>query len=345
MSVPKKLRVALVGTDSLKAQEIKRVLESRPFPLASVEFYDPDVKEAYSKLTDFKDEPKVIQALTDDSLEGLDLVFLAADPETDRRCGLLAEKLGFKAIDLSEAFNDRPDVPLIVAGVNDQDLQPAKARLVANPHPATIILGHLFQPILNGPGIAKAIAFILQPASAFGGAGIEELAGQSVSLFSGTALPTGVFKQQMAFNLLSHTDTEAPSGTGFTLTERRIVAEVRRVLHRPELALSLSVIQASQFHTYGIMSYLELERDADLPGMERVFADNPNLKRTASDEPCSVSCILVAGKDEVFIGQVKKEESLPRAFWVWSMADNLTRGSALNAFDIARRLAGGAGPS
>ncbi len=343
MSSPKKLRVALVGTDSLRAQEIKRVLETHPFPLAGIEFYDPDVKEAYSKLTDFKDEPKVIQALTDQSLEGLDLVFLAADPETDRRWGLLAEKLGFRAIDLSEAFNDRPEVPLIVAGVNDQDLVPAKARLVANPHPATIILGHIFEPVLRGPGIAKAIAFILQPASAFGGAGIDELAGQSVSLFSGTALPTGVFKQQMAFNLLSH--TEAPSGTGFSPTERRIVAEVRRVLHRPDLALSLSVIQAPQFHTYGIMSYLELERDADLAGMERVFEASPYLKRTASDEPCSVSCISVAGKDEVFIGQVKKEESLPRGFWVWSMADNLTRGSALNAFDIALRLAGGAGPS
>ncbi len=343
MSSPKKLRLAVIGTDSLRAKEIKRVLESQPFPLASIEFYDPDVKEAFSKLTDFEHEPKVIQALTDESLEGLDLVFLAADPETDRRCGALAAKLGFKAIDLSEAFNDRPDVPLIVAGVNDQDLEPAKAGIVANPHPATIILGHLFEPILRGPGIAKAIAFILQPASAFGGAGIDELAGQSVSLFSGTALPTGVFKQQMAFNLLSH--TEAPSDTGFSPTERRIITEVRRVLHRPELALSLSVIQGSQFHTYGIMSYLELERETDLAGMERVFADNPALKRTASKEPCSVSCISVAGKDEVFIGQVKKEESLPRGFWVWSMADNLTRGSALNAFDIARRIAGGAGPS
>jgi aspartate-semialdehyde dehydrogenase len=343
MSSPKKLRVALVGTDSLQAQEIKRVLETQPFPLGSIEFFDPGVKEAFSKLTDFKDEPKVIQALTDDSLNGKDIVFLAADPETDRRCGLLAEKLGFKAVDLSEAFNDRADVPLVVAGVNDGDIDPARARLVANPHPATIILGHLFQPVLRGPGIAKAVAFILQPASAFGGKGIDELAGQSVSLFSGTALPTGVFKQQMAFNLLSH--TEKPSGTGFSPTERRIIAEVRRVLHRPALALSLSVIQASQFHTYGIMSYLELDKETDLAGMESLFRDNPYLKRAASDEPCSVSCISVAGKDEVFIGQLKKEESFPRSFWVWSMADNLTRGSALNAFAVARTLAGEAGPS
>ncbi len=338
MTSPKKLKVALVGTESLRAREIKRVLESQRFPLASIEFFDPDVEEEYSKLTEFNDEPKVIHALTEESLEGKDLVFLAADPETDRRCDRLAAKLNIKAVDLSETFNDRPDVPLVVGGVNDRSIDLKNARLVANPHPATIILTHLFKPLLAGPGLVKAIAFILQPASALGASGIDELASQSVSLFSGTTLTTEVFKQQMAFNLLSL--TEEPAEAGFTRTEKRIISEVRRVLDRHDFPLSLSVIQASQFHTYGIMSYIELERETDLNGMERAFAESPYLKRTASDEPCSVSCISVAGKDEVFIGQIKKEESFPRSFWVWSIADNLTRGSALNAVHIARRLAG-----
>jgi len=183
MTAPKKYRLALVGPDSLQAQEIKRVLLAQHFPAAGIEFYDPDVTEEYSKLTEFGDEPKIIRGLAGDSLEGKDLVFLAADRETDRKCGQLAAKLDFKAIDLVEAFNEAPDVPLVVAGVND-----------------------------------------------------------------------------------------------------------------------------------------------DL------------LKQRASEEPCSVSCISVTGRDEVFIGQVKKEEAFPRSFWLWSVADNLTRGSALNALDIARKL-------
>lgn len=341
MTSSKKLRLALVGTDSLQAQEIRRVLESQKFPVASIEFFDPGVEQEFSKLTEFAGEPKVIHALADDSLEGKDLVFLAADAETDRRCARLGESLGFRAIDLSEVFNDRPEVPLVVAGVNDALLDRVAPRLVANPHPATIILGHILKPLLEGPGIAKVIAFILRPASALGPGGIDELAGQSVALFSGTRMTTDVFKQQMAFNLLSH--TEAPTATGFTLTERRLIAEIKRVLDRPSLALSLSVVQASQFHTYGIMSYLELERDTDLAGLERAFGASPYLRRSASDEPCSVSCLSVTGKDEVFIGQVKKEEAFPGAFWVWSMADNLTRGSALNAIEIARRITGGGG--
>lgn len=343
MNSPEKLRLALVGTDSLRGQEIKRVLEAQQFPLASIEFFDPGIQEEYSKLTEFGGEPKVVQALADDSLEDKDLVFLAADAGTDRRCASLGAKLGFKAIDLSEVFNDRPDVPLVVAGVNDAVLDRQFPPLVANPHPATIILSHILRPLLAGPGIAKAIAFILQPASAFGAAGIDELASQSVALLSGTSLTTEVFKQQMAFNLLSH--TEAPSAGGFTLSERRIINEIQRVLDRPGLSLSLSVIQTSQFHTYGIMSYLEFDRDSSLSDLERAFDAAPYLKRSASGEPCSVSCISVTGKDEVFIGQVKKEESFPRSFWVWSMADNLTRGSALNAIEIARRMTGGGRPS
>lgn len=343
MTAPKKYRLALVGTDSLQAQEIKRALVAQRFPLAGIEFFDPDVSEEYSKLSEFGDEPMVIQALAGASLEGKDLVFLAADRETDRKFGRLAAELDFKAIDLLEAFNDDPDVPLVVAGVNDGLLDGAETRLVANPHPATIMLSHIFKPIVDRFGVAKAIAFILQPASALGGQGIDELASQSVSLLSGTSLTTDVFKQQLAFNVLSH--TEAPNSDGFSPKERRLITEVRRVLGRPGFPLSLSVVQASMFHTYAIMSYLELEKDTDLPGLQSLFQESPYLKQRASEEPCSVSCISVTGRDEVFIGQVKREEAFPRSFWLWSVADNLTRGSALNAMDIARKLLGLGGGS
>jgi len=338
MTAPKKYKLALVGTDSLRAQEIKRALEAHRFPLAEIEFFDPGVKKEFSKLTDFGQEPKVIHGLTDDSLEGRDLVFLAADPRTDRRLGLLAEKLGFKVVDLSEAFNDRSDVPLIVVGVNDAELDGGGVRIVANPHPATIILSHLFKPLVAGPGIRRAISFILRPASAFDSSGIDELASQSVSLLGATALTTKVFGQQMAFNLLSNVGDSGGEGCG--RAERQIKAEVGRVLGRPDFPLGVSVIQASQFHTYAIMSFLELERESGNAELDRLFGESAFLRRTASEEPCPVSCVSVTGREEVFIGRITKEESFPRCFWIWAIADNLTRGSALNAIDIARALLG-----
>ena len=336
MKTNKKLRLALVGTDSLRGNEIKNVLEQKKFPLKDIEFFDPDVAEEYSKLTQSRGEPKVVHHLDRNSLQGMDLVFLAADKKANREYGLLARDQNFIAIDLSETFNDEEDIPLVVAGVNDDVLAQKKQVLIANPHPVAIILTNILNLVLQKYGILKAIAFVLQPVSAFDKSGIEELASQSTALLGGTSLSKKVFKEQIAFNLLSH--TEKPGSHGFSTAEKQVVAEIKRVLGRPNFPLSLSVIQAPVFHTYSIMTYLELEKETDIPGLGSLLKGSPLIELCASSASCSVSSVSVAGKEKIFIGQVKKEEAFPHSFWIWLVADNLTRGSALNAFEIARVL-------
>jgi aspartate-semialdehyde dehydrogenase len=338
MSAKTGYKIALVGTQSLRGREIGRVLAESSLPIRSLELYDPDIEEEFSRLSQFRDEPKVVHRLNPESLEGLDLVFFAADPATNRTYAQLAGKLGFRAVDLSESFVGRRKVPLVVSGVNDH-LLGSRPSLVSNPHPVTIILAHLFQPLQRQLGLAKAIAFVLQPASAFGQEGIDELAGQSVSLLSGAALPTQVFKQQSAFNLLSH--THPSDSDGFSAAERQIVSEIGRVLEQSRFPLSLSVIQASLFHTYAVMCYVELGREIDLKGMKTVLRQRPLLRDSAAEGFCSVNCISVTGRDEIFVGQVKKENLFPRSFWIWTVADNLTRGSALNALELAKVLLDG----
>ncbi|MBN2198925.1 MAG: hypothetical protein JW747_03665 [Candidatus Aminicenantes bacterium] len=328
-------KVALVGTTTLRGREIKRALEEGDWPLRSVELFDPDIEMEYSRLSQFRDEAKVVRALTRESLGDRDVVFFAADPETNRKFAHLAGELGFLAVDLNESFVDRTDVPLVVSGINDRLLE-SRPPLVANPHPLVIILAHLLNPLEKRFGLKKVIAFVLQPASAFDESGIEELAGQSLSLLSGTALPVNVFKQQTAFNVLSHTCV--PDSDGFSPSERQVVSELNRILERPRFPLSLSIVQASLFHTYAAMCYLELRAETGLNEMKRVLQENPFLKDSASDDFCSVSCLSVTGKDGVFVGQVKRESRFPRSFWIWSVADNLTRGSALNALEIGRKL-------
>ncbi len=336
MKAKRRLKLALVGTDSLRGREIKNVLSQKKFAAFNLEFYDPEVKEEYSKLTEFKKEPKVIRGTDGDPLAGIDLVFLASDQETNRAFGMKAAEQDFLAIDLSETFNDREDVPLLVAGVNDGDISAAKNKLIANPHPATIILSHLFHLVAPRFGIAKAVVFVLQPASAFDDAGIQELASQSVALLNGTTPKKKVFKEQIAFNILSHTETL--DAHGFGASERRIVAEIRRVIGKPDLPLFLSAIQAPVFHTYSLMTYLELERETEISPLEALFRESAFFKMTPFRDTCSVSSISVSGKDGIYVGQIKKEQSSPRVFWIWLVADNLTRGSALNAFDIAKRI-------
>lgn len=334
MSSREKYRIALVGTDTLRGKEMKDALDLRRFPFTSMEFFDPDVEEEFSKLTQFQGEARVIQHLEKDSLEGIDLVFLAADKKISREFGPLAEPLHFQAIDLSEAFNDREEIPLVVPGVNDEVITDERYPVIANPHPVTIILAHLFHLINSEYGVSKAIAFVLQPASAFDEAGIEELAEQTTALLSGAPLTKKIFKDQIAFNLLSR--TEKPGKNGFSKKEKQIHNEVQQVLRTPDFPLSLSLIQVPVFHTYSIMTYVELARETDKQSLESLFRKNPLFKVGSLGISCAVSSVSVAGKEKIFIGQIKQENIRPSSFWIWAVADNLILGSALNALEIAR---------
>jgi aspartate-semialdehyde dehydrogenase len=329
MTTKRAFRVALIGTDSLRGQEIKNLL-------TSIDFFDPDVEEEYSKLTHFYDEPKVIHHLDAKALEGIDLVFLAAGDETNRTYGRLASTAGFQAIDLSGTFSGDESVPLVVAGVNDEAAARERYPLIANPRPATIILASLLDRLIGPFGVTVAVAFVLQPASAFDQAGIQELADQSTALLAGASPKKAVFKERVAFNLLSR--TEAADAAGFSCGERQVISEFRRVLGRPDFPITLSIIQAPVFHTYSIMAYVELAQPAKIADLEGVFRKSRLFKVGPRSGACPVSAMSVAGKEQIFIGQIKKEEDRPNAFWIWTVTDNLTRGSALNALEIAERL-------
>jgi aspartate-semialdehyde dehydrogenase len=335
MAAKKRFKLALVGTDTLRGREVKNILERKKLASSDLEFFDPDVKEEYSKLTEFKKEPKVIRGLGRDSLEGKDLVFLASDPETNRALGRRAAELGVKVVDLSEACYADAAVPLVVAGVNDALLR-SGSPIVASPHAVAVILSHLFHALGRKYGVARAVAFVLEPASAFDDPGIQELASQSVSLLTGASPKKSVFKEQLAFNILSHNGPLDPDG--FSDAERRIVAEIRRVLDDPAFPVSLSSIQVPVFHTYAMMVHLELENDADAESIGAFLSKVPVFKMTAYREGCGASSISVSGKDEIFVGLIKQEPDSSRAFWIWVIADNLTRGSALNAAEIARTM-------
>jgi aspartate-semialdehyde dehydrogenase len=335
---PRKHRLALVGSDTLKGKEILSVLALKKFPLASLELFDPDVEEEYSKLSQFRDEAKVVHALSPAALEGLDLVFLAADAATNSRYGRLASEKDYRAIDLSETFNDDEKVPLVVAGINDAGLRKAQPPLVANPHPAAIMLSHLIATLQSGFGVARAVAVVLEPASARAEEGIQELAEQSTALLGGGTVGGKDPSDRLAFNL--RTRAVRAGRKGSLPLESRIGAEIRRVLGLEELAVSVSVVLAPVFHTYSIMAHVELSREASAAELKACFQANDVFWLPAPGDEAVVSSTSVAGKDRIFIGEIKKDPALRKSLWLWAVADNLTVGSALNAYGIARALLG-----
>jgi aspartate-semialdehyde dehydrogenase len=336
MKTGKMVRLALLGTDSLRGKEIKNVLSKKNFPLKNIDFYDPDVKEEFSKLTQFKGEPKVIRSLNPDFLSETDLAFLASEKKINRDFGESAVKKNIHIIDLSETFNEEKNIPLVVAGVNDSVLKKEKTTVVANPHPVTIFLSHLYSILMVNFGLEKSVSFVLQPVSAFEKPGIDELASQSVDMLNGISLKKNVFKDQIAFNLLPC--IEPVKEDGFSPMEKQIYQEIKRVLASPDLSFSLSIIQAPIFHTYSIMSYVNLKKKTDIKSVEDIFKRSSYFKVVSPTSSSQVSSASYAGKDEIIIGLVKKEESSPNSFWIWMVADNLTRGSALNAFEIAKKI-------
>lgn len=335
---PRKLRLALVGSDSLRGKEILGVFAAAKFPLASFELFDPDVEEEFAKLGQFRSEAKVVHALTPAALEGLDLVFLAADEKTNLRYGRLAAEKDYTALDLAETFNADPKVPVVVAGINDTQALEGKPSLIANASPAAIVLSHLLATLRAGFGVSRAVATVLEPVSAYAEEGIQELAEQSTAMLGGSAMTKRIFRDQAAFNLLAR--APKPDRNGFSPLENRIASEVRRVLGPEDVPLSLTVVLAPVFHTYAIMTHVELGREAALSEVQAAFRTNDRFRLPSAEDAAIFSPATVAGKDRIHIGQIKKDPVNARSFWVWAIADNLTVGSALNAHGIARALAG-----
>ena len=330
------LYLALVGTESLRGKELKNALDKTNLPIKDIDFFDTGIEEEYSKLTEFRGEPKVIHSLDEKFVEAADLVFLASDKGTNKKFGDLAKKKKFRAIDLNETFNAEENIPVVVAGVNDRILKEKKHYLVGNPHPITVILSHLFYPVFDEFRLKKAIAMALEPASAFEESGMGELASQSVDMLNSVSLTKKIFKEQTAFNFLCQLQ---PCDTdGFSPMEKQIRSEIQRVLDDKNFPLSLSVVQAPVFHTYSIMTYLELEKNLSLKELENIYKKSPYFKLSPSSKKSPISSISTAGDDKILIGQIKKEESFPNSFWIWIAADNLTRGSALNALEIAETI-------
>ncbi|NOR14262.1 MAG: hypothetical protein GQ544_01015, partial [Candidatus Aminicenantes bacterium] len=146
-----------------------------------------------------------------------------------------------------------------------------------------------------------------------------------------------IFKAQLAFNLLSQVNPMDKQG--FSATERQILRETREVMDDPDFPLSLSLVQVPVFHAYSLMLYLELEQDLTMTKLEEGLRASSHIKICSTTRSSPVSAVSAAGQEKIYVGQLKQDKNRPHAFWIWAAADNLTLGSALNGYEIARAVA------
>lgn len=315
-------RLGIVNSLTLVGNEIKAILRERSFPFDKVVLLDSTGKDA-GALTDVGTEAAVVTAVSDDELEDLDVVFFCGPGEKNREW---IERYGddkFVAIDLSQPSAIDGEGKLAIAGVNLEGIDDSD-RLIISPHPVATPIALILHQIGRAAPIAMCAATVVQPASEYDQAGIEELAQQTISVLNVKSVPIEVFDRQLAFNLypaLEH-------------NENYIVSQVRSLTGQGDLALL--VTQGTVFHGHTFSLFLRVREATNIEKITESLRSNPAIAFPEGDQ--SFGTIDAAGKDEVLIAEVRADRAIKGGFWVWAVCDNLRRSSALNAVLVAEKV-------
>lgn len=320
-------RVGIVNPLTLVGNEVKTILRDRSFPFAKVTLLDSTGK-ATGALTEIDDEPAVVTAISDDELEDLDLVFFCGPPAGNREWIERHEADRFVVIDASQPSTIEKG-KLAVAGINLEQVA-SKDNVLISPHPVTIPIALILHQIETLSTVELCAVTVVQPASEFEQAGVEELAQQTISVLNIKSVPKKVFDRQLAFNLYP-----APEHN-----EEFIVEQVR-TLTDPDAQLALLVTQGTIFHAHTFSLFVKTRDEMSVDQITSRLRDNPAIALPEGDQ--SFGTIDAAGKDEVLVAEVRRDPVIRGGFWVWAVCDNLRRSSALNAVLVAEKVLFGDG--
>jgi aspartate-semialdehyde dehydrogenase len=330
----KEYRVAIVGATGLVGQEFIRVLEQRNFPMASIELLASD-RSAGRKLTVAHQEIEVKETTTESFAE-IDIALFSAGAEISRHFAPVAAKAGAVVVDNSSAFRMVPTVPLVVPEVNPGDIKLHKG-IIANPNCSTIQMVVALYPLHKANPIKRIVVDTYQAVSGTGSAAVEELKVQTKQVLGGQSTIPHVYPHQIAFNVLPEIDVFLDNG--YTKEEWKMVEETRKIMHADEIAITATCVRVPVLTGHSEAVTVEFAHPMSSDDAERTLAQAPGVK--ILDDP-AISLYPqpwpVAGSDEVFVGRLRRDASHPNGLAMWVVADNLRKGAALNAVQIAEEL-------
>ena len=334
--------VAIVGATGAVGVEMIQCLERRGFPVGKLTLL-ASARSAGKKLK-FKGEDITIQELTPESFAGVDIALFSAGGGISRDFAPYAVKAGAVVVDNSSAFRMDPDVPLIVPEINGADAKLHKG-IIANPNCTTAITLMALYPLHRAFGVTRVFASSYQAVSGTGAQAIEELAGQAREWAAGDRAwdaakldtPPSVYPHQIAFNVLPQVDSFLPSG--YTKEEMKMENEGRKIMHHPTLRASVTCVRVPVFRAHSIAISAEFEKPvtvesalaalAGAPGLDII--DNPDGK----EYPLPLN---IAGRDNCAVGRLRIDCALDNGLAFWVVGDQLLKGAALNAVQIAELL-------
>ena len=327
-------RVAVVGATGAVGGTMLRVLEERGFPVTELRPL-ASVRSAGRQL-DYLGKPVFVETLTEDAFEGIDIALFSAGGDRSRTFAPAAVAAGAVVIDNSSAFRMDPNVPLVVPEVNEADIQGHNG-IIANPNCIAAPLVVALKPIADAVGLERVIVSSYQSVSGTGTAAIEELMAQMRGSLAGNEPEPSVYPHPIAFNVIPHID--AFDESGYTGEERKVAAETRKILGQPDLAISATCVRVPVIQAHSEAIHIETSEKISPQHVRELLMVAPGIALV--DDPAHNRYPLpreATGRDEVFVGRIREDSSHPRGIAMWLVSDNLRKGAATNAVQIAESL-------
>jgi aspartate-semialdehyde dehydrogenase len=334
--------VAIVGATGAVGAEMIRCLEERHYPVGELTLL-ASARSAGKTLT-FKDQTIVIKELTKDSFKGVDVALFSAGGGISRDFAPAAVAAGAVVVDNSSAFRMDDTVPLVVPEVNAEDIQNHQG-IIANPNCTTAISLMALYPLHQAFGVKRVFASSYQAVSGTGAQAIEELANQArewaeqARAWDAARLDSApaVYPHQIAFNVLPHVDSFLDSG--YTKEEMKMENEGRKIMHHPGFLASVTCVRVPVFRAHSIAISAEFEKPITVEAAREVLAKAKGLD--VIDDPANKRYPLpldIAGKDSCAVGRIRKDCAMDNGLSFWVVGDQLLKGAALNAVQIAEYL-------
>ena len=329
------MNVAIVGASGAVGQEFLRVLSERPFPIDELRLFGSE-RSAGRKYS-FRGQEIEVRLLTEDdpdAFKGIDIAFTSAGAGTSKKFADLITRHGALMIDNSSAFRMDNDVPLVVPEVNGMDAFDTPRGIIANPNCTTIQMVVALKPINDLSPISRVHVSTYQAASGAGAAAMDELVEQHRALAAGEEAVVNKFAHQLAYNVIPHVDVFQDNG--YTKEEMKMFNETRKIMHSPDIRVSATCVRVPVMRAHSEAVWCETERPLSLEEVRDAFAKAEGL--VYLDEPAANAYPMpldIAGADPVYVGRLRKDLADDNGLTFWVVGDQIKKGAALNAVQIA----------
>ena len=329
------MRVAIVGVSGAVGQEFLRVLDERNFPIDELVLFGSS--RSAGNVYEFKGKKHIVKELVHgDDFKDIDIAFTSAGAGTSKEFAADITKFGAVMIDNSSAFRMDDDIPLVVPECNAADAKNRPRGIIANPNCTTIQMVVALQAIENISHIKRVHAATYQAASGAGATAMDELVEQQAQLVRGEEPTVKKFAYQLAYNLIPHIDVFTENG--YTKEEMKMYHETRKIMHS-DVEVSATCVRVPALRAHSEAIWIETERPVSVEEATQAFKTAEGI--VLQDEPANKVYpmpLFAAGESPVFVGRIRKDISNPNGLTFWCVGDQIKKGAALNAVQIAEYL-------